>query len=149
MQQPYEFELVNEQTNEYVFLTDSGLSYDVAFIKTETYFQSTELFINRAFELIIQPSKNQVVRPLKDSRIPITVAFIFEDFFKNHEKIVVFSCDTTDSKQAARHRKFNDWFVRFNDETFLKLDGIIEDVGNDTKYFMSMILKSLIHTKTI
>ena len=91
MQQPYEFELVNEQTNEYVFLTDSGLSYDVAFIKTETYFQSTELFINRAFELIIQPSKNQVVRPLKDSRIPITVAFIFEDFFKNHEKIIKYT----------------------------------------------------------
>jgi hypothetical protein len=55
---------------------------------------------------------------------------------------VVFSCDTTDRKQAARNRKFDDWFLRFNDDTFIKLNGIIEDIENEVQYFMSMILKS-------
>jgi Family of unknown function (DUF6169) len=141
--QQYEFELVNEITNEYVFMTDSGISYDVAFVKAETYFQSSELFVNRTFELIIQPNKEQInIKPLKDSKLPPTIVAIFLHFFKNYERIVVFSCDTTDRKQAARHRKFSDWFLRFNDDTFLKFDGIIDDKSNDNQYYMSMILRN-------
>lgn len=54
--------------------------------------------------------------------------------------MVVFSCDTTDRKQAVRHRKFDDWFKQFNDDSFIKLNEIIDDIENESQYFMSMIL---------
>lgn len=129
--------------NDYFFESEQGLQYEIYFVAAPFYFPENYSFKHSVFEFIIKPADNQkYLRPGRDSEIPLTIAAIFLDFFTSHEKVVVFSCDTTDGKQAARHRKFNDWYLRFNDTSFLKYDGIIQDPINDTTYFMSLIIKS-------
>ncbi|MCU0341259.1 MAG: DUF6169 family protein, partial [Spirosomaceae bacterium] len=107
------------------------------------YFPENIEFNHNVFELVIKLVEDgEYARPQKDAKLPQTIAAIFFDFFSSRERVVVFSCDTTDRKQAARHRKFNDWYLRFNDDSFAKFDGIIEDTVNDSVYFLSMIIKS-------
>lgn len=136
----YPFRKIEEA---YFFENGQGHQYEIYFVAAPFYFPESYLFKHSVFEFIIKLSDSQkFLRPDKDPNLPLTIAAIFLDFFNSHEKVVVFSCDTTDGKQAARHRKFNDWYLRFNDTTFLKYDGVIKDDENATVYFMSLIIKS-------
>jgi hypothetical protein len=141
MLQPYNFKKNDSDSNEYAFITSSGMIYSVAFVKADFYFPNNDSFKNDTFELIIELDQTQKKTwASRDFNIPSTIASIFKDFFQQHEKVVVFSCDTTDGKQAARNRKFDDWFKQFNDDSLLKLNETIFDVENQSQYFMSMIL---------
>lgn len=129
--------------NDYFFENGQGHQYEIYFVPAPFYFPEDDIFKHFVFEFVIKlVGHPNSPRPLKDSKIPSTISAIFLDFFNTYEKVVVFSCDTTDGKQAARHRKFNDWYLRFNDASFLKYDGLIEDTVNDTIYYMSLIIKS-------
>ena len=141
MQQAYNFELINADNNEYTFVTSNELIYNIAFVKADFYFSERHSFKQNVFELIIQLDESQKnIRAVRDPKLPSTIAAIFLDFFYSNERVVVFSCDTTDRRQAIRHRKFDDWFKQFNDDTFIKLNEVIDDIENEAKYFMSMIL---------
>ncbi|MDZ7900233.1 MAG: DUF6169 family protein [Arcicella sp.] len=140
MLQPYNFKKIDSDSSEYAFVTSSGMIYSVAFVKADYYFPKNESFKNDTFELIIQLDESQKnTWAGRDLNIPSTIAAIFKDFFKDHEKVVVFSCDTTDGKQGARNRKFDDWFKQFDDDSLLKLNETIFDIENQSQYFMSMI----------
>ncbi len=129
----------------YSFKNLFGDNYEIYFVKTPYYFQEYNLFNDNVFELVIKLIEfNDTFKkkPALDPHIPPTIAAIFLDFFQNHEKVVVFSCDTSDRKQAVRNRKFDSWFLQFNDNTFIKLNGVIEDYDNEIQYFMSLIMKN-------
>ena len=141
MLQPYNFTKNDSDSSEYAFITSSGMIYSVAFVKADFYFPNNDSFKNDTFELVIQLDESQKnTWAGRDFNIPSTIASIFKDFFQHHEKVVVFSCDTTDGKQAARNRKFDDWFGQFNDDSLLKLNETIFDIENQFQYFMSMII---------
>jgi hypothetical protein len=141
MQQAYNFELINADNNEYTFVTSNELIYNIAFVKADFYFPENSTFNQNVFELIIQLDESQKnTRAVRDPKLPSTIAAIFLDFFYSNERVVVFSCDTTDRRQAVRHRKFDDWFKQFNDDSFIKLNEVIDDIENESQYFMSMIL---------
>jgi hypothetical protein len=141
MPQTYNFEHIGINNNEYAFVTSNELIYNIAFVKADFYFPEHLSFKQNVFELIIQLDESQKnTRAIRDPKLPPTIAAIFLDFFYSNEHVVVFSCDTTDRKQAVRHRKFDDWFKQFNDDSFIKLNEIIDDIENESQYFMSMIL---------
>ncbi len=48
-----------------------------------------------------------------DRLIPPTIARIVADFFIQHERVMVYICDDTDSRAEARKRKFDRWFDEF------------------------------------
>ncbi|MBO4985121.1 MAG: hypothetical protein J6C87_05700 [Bacteroides sp.] len=63
---------------------------------------------------------------------------IITNFLTNKLNILAFVCDTSDSREAARHALFNRWFLKNNkDLRFLKMDGIINAEGN--MYYSSLI----------
>ena len=141
MPQAYNFEYIGIDNNEYAFVTTNELIYNIAFVKADFYFPEHLSFKQNIFELIIQLDESQKnIRAVRDPKLPLTIATIFLDFFKSNERVVVFSCDTTDRRQAVRNRKFDDWFKQFNNDTFIKLNEVIDDIENETQYFMSMIL---------
>ena len=141
MPQAYNFEYIGTDNNEYAFVTTNELTYNIAFVKADFYFPERHSFKQNVFELIIQLDESQKnIRAVRDLKLPLTIAAIFLDFFHSNERVVVFSCDTTDRRQAVRHRKFDDWFKQFNDDTFIKLNEVIDDIENEVQYFMSMIL---------
>jgi len=138
----YQFNKLDTEDFCYTFQTTHGYHYEVYFVHSSYYFQENTHFNQNVFELVIKLLDSEhTLKTVRDSNIPPTIASIFVDLFQDHEKVVVFSCDSSDNKQAARHRKFDDWFLKFNDDSFDKLNGIIEDTTYHIQYFMSMILR--------
>ncbi|TAE21651.1 MAG: hypothetical protein EAZ91_24970 [Cytophagales bacterium] len=55
---------------------------------------------------------------------------------------MLYICDSSDGKQAARKRKFDDWFGYFNQVEFTKHDFPITDIKDGITYYNSVILKN-------
>lgn len=73
----------------------------------------------------------QVKNPPFDSRVSETIALVFKDFFiKNTYNVCLYICDSSDGKEEIRRKKFNDWFYKYENGMFLKLDEALIDSNN-------------------
>ena len=78
-----------------------------------------------------------------DSRIAATVIFIISEFLESKIKTVVYVCDNSDGKEAARAKKFISWFNYFEYAS----EKIIQ-ISNNFKVEDMMIYSSLlVHRK--
>lgn len=75
-----------------------------------------------------------------DPRLPATIAAICQDFFSDKERILLYICETADTRHLARVRKFDAWFREFNDFRFLKIDTNFPDI-NGVVYYVSLIFR--------
>ncbi|WP_394342022.1 DUF6169 family protein [Spirosoma pollinicola] len=55
------------------------------------------------------------------------MAQIFASFFEQHERIVVYACDTSDKRGRVRQRKFTSWFKLYEGGIFFQFSDIIID----------------------
>ena len=139
----YDYTFVGGENNSYFYITDSKIVYEVKFKNTSYVFDGYSDRKIFAYELIITVEENPTGKsPALDSKIPFTIASIFRDFFgKNNEQVVVYICDSSDRKQAARRRKFNQWVDVFKGDEFVKIDTeIIEPSG--VVYYNSIIIRA-------
>ncbi len=129
--------------NLYTFVTDNKVSYDVKFKPSDYILENRTPFYVPAFELIIRVASNpnEKKSPL-DPKIAGTVATIFDDFFNNNnEQVVIYICDSSDAREEARRRKFNQWVEYFKGNEYLKVDTkIIDPLG--PIYYSSIILRT-------
>ena len=124
----YDFDYFGEQNNSYIFSTNSQVIYEVGFKPTSYLFSENPLFTYNTYELGIKVIETAGDNSTKlDPYIPPTIAAIFLHFFQQKENIVVYTCETADLKHHARNRKFNQWFMQFNDGNFIKIDCPIND----------------------
>jgi hypothetical protein len=123
-----------------VFETINDVTYQVKFKPTPYLFAEQPGLGSYIFELIVAPVNSTVNRTGTDAQIPATVAAICEDFVQNRERILLYICETADSRHMARVRKFDAWFREFNDFHFIKLDANFPDVNNIT-YYASLIFR--------
>lgn len=139
----YEYRVENEFKTKYSFDTDNLISYDVKFKPSDYIFEGrTEVYIP-TFELSITVAINETGKnPPLDSRVSYTIAAIFYDFYKeNNGQVVIFICDSSDTRQEVRRRKFNQWTETFKGNEFVKLDvQIIDPEG--VVYYNSIILRT-------
>jgi hypothetical protein len=130
---PYEYTFGNDKNNSYFFVTENKLAYLVKFKPTDYFFSENLGYNSHTFEFIIEVYENPIGKtPPLDGRTAATVAKIFIDFFDRSDKtIAVYICDSSDSRQFARKRKFNLWFEAFNtDNRYVKVDtSIIDNEG--------------------
>lgn len=141
----YEFSFVGGNENSYIFLTDYSIFYEIKF-KNSDYLLDVIIsddINNLIFEFVIDvlenPNKSKV--PL-DNKIGLTVAHIFNDFFiKNNNAISIYICDSSDAKQEIRMKKFDQWYYKYQDSTFLKIDEVLVD-SKKKRYPISLILKN-------
>ena len=71
----------------------------------------------------------------------LTVAAIIEEFFVKNQSVMLYICDTSDGRPAARDRKFLNWFeVAENKKkyTLLHCTAIFDGIG----YFTAILLKN-------
>lgn len=138
----YDFEFVGGKFNSYLFQTQYDIIYEVTFKPSGYIFEENHSFKEKTFEFSIIPIENpNKVYPPLDKRVPNTIADIFTDFFKQHDRIVVYACETADNRASARFRKFNQWFDWYKGTYFFKVD---MQMGNDNKgetYFTSLIIR--------
>jgi Family of unknown function (DUF6169) len=130
--------------NEYTFNTESRVTYEVEFRPTPYLFDEGSAFLHHVVELIIRVSVNSVNQyPALDKRVAMAISDSVADYFKTRsEAIAIYVCDSSDGRQAARKRKFDDWFRYFNQAEFIKHDLPVTDKKDGVVYYNSIILKA-------
>lgn len=93
------------------------------------------------YEFVIDVAiNNSGKKPTLDVVVSETVACIFKDFFiKNSYNICIYICDSSDGKQEIRRRKFDDWFYKYQTDSFMKLDEVLVD-SNQNRFPISMVI---------
>ena len=138
----YDFNFEGGDNNVYLFETDSNIRYQVKFVPSGYLWESNPFYADYTHEFAFFPIENNTGKnPPLDKKIPPTIALIFKDFFRENKNIVVYICDSSDSKQAVRFRKFNTWFNFYKGISFLKMDMNIEDKEEGTIY-TSLIMRA-------
>lgn len=104
---PYNF---RQQGNSYRFQTDKGVYYNIEFSEGSFYFTAFPEYLS-VFEFSISViTLGDNITPPLDHRVEATVVSILEYFLSNHENSIIYTCETLDNRQKARHRKFDMWF---------------------------------------
>ncbi|QBN18538.1 DUF6169 family protein [Flavobacterium nackdongense] len=137
----YNFYFEGGQNNSYFFETVEGILYEVIFKFTPYLFdlKNVEIIENTfEFSLLLKYNPNSKL-PSNDKKIGATVVAIFMDFYAKRSKAIsVYICDSADGKELVRKRKFDQWFLEYNDETFVKVDEMLVDKHNN-KFPISLI----------
>lgn len=109
----YNFYRFDELT--FLFSTDAVDEYQCYFISYADYFAShPDIAPNFfSFNLKLISNKGKPLRKGIDKRIADTVIKIVGDFLASKNNAVVYVCDNSDGRQAARSRKFLSWFDYF------------------------------------
>ena len=138
----YKFYFDGGQNNSYFFETVEGIIYEIIFKFTPYLFdlKNVEIIENTfEFSIVVNYNPNSKL-PSNDKKIGATVVAIFMDFYlKRNKAISVYICDSGDGKELVRKRKFDQWFLEYNDETFVKVDEMLMDKQNN-KFPISLII---------
>uniref|UniRef100_UPI004029EC3D DUF6169 family protein n=1 Tax=Prevotella sp. TaxID=59823 RepID=UPI004029EC3D len=94
----------------------------------------------KAYEFAIL-NENKKISP-NDSKVKETIQCIIEEFFLTNPDILLYQCETGDSRQAMRARLFTRWFNEFDkrDRFYVKVS-ILRDEEVDN-YIAIIVQKS-------
>jgi hypothetical protein len=99
---PYEIELTGSS---FRFVTENNIHYSISFSKEDIVLGGTE-----TYQFIIQ--KVDTERSGHDSKVQQTILSIIYEFFRLNENVLLYICDTSDGREAARNRLFISWFEK-------------------------------------
>lgn len=140
----YSFKFLGGINNVYSLITIHEVVYEIRFKPSGYIFKEQPPFAKYVFEfsLLMVHRPEGKMKIASDHRIPKTVFVIFLDFFKRHfENICIYICDSSDSKQFVRKKKFDRWYNDYNTGGFSKLDEVLKD-SSENQYPVSIILRS-------
>lgn len=137
----YDFEFVGGSANLYKFTTQRSVEYDVRFKPSADYIPPDEPWRDDLYELVIEVAEapDPTCIPA-DSAIFPTIVAIITDFFRTRQRVVLYICDDSDSKELARKRKFDGWYTRLGDSFFEKYDLPTVAAGPE-RYFASVFFR--------
>jgi hypothetical protein len=138
----YSYYFLGGNNNSYVFATRLGIIYEIKF-KPSPYINIFDKKISEyIFEFVIEVSENETGKnPPFDSKVSRTIAEIFKEFLLKHDNnIALYICDSSDGKQELRKRKFDEWYEKYQDNTFAKMNEKLKD-SKGNFYLISMILQ--------
>lgn len=122
----------------YTFVTSRGIVYNCYFverIKLEA-FASIEVHV---LEFILEKEDDSAIAP-KDNLVGLTVATMLAKFFvKNPDTAVFVQCDMSDQREILRHRRFEEWFLKYNSFGLAKFNKHIQ--MQDFNLFFSIIVR--------
>lgn len=137
----YKFRLIGGHENLYKFETKNGVEYDVRFKPNADYVPPEEPWRDELYEIVIDvASAPDPARIPADRVIFPTIVVIIADFFANHQRVILYICDDSDSKELARKRKFDGWYARSGDFLFEKHDLPTVAIGPE-RYFASVFFR--------
>ena len=136
----YDFLLVSGSGIIYTFTTDNGAVYAIQFKPTPYLFEDAPDLGEHIYELVIELLRSGEGRAGTDTKVSFTIAAICSQFLAEHERMLLYICETADYKHLARVRKFDGWFRLFGASEFVKLDTQFPDT-NGTVYFVSLIVR--------
>lgn len=119
--------------NSFYFTTGKGVTYNVGFVcdymlADEGVYQFYIVDVNHA-------------HAPKDPLVKQTILCVIEEFFKHEPNVMLYICDTSDTRQGMRSRLFRRWFEEYEHHTLFTM--INEDITFDgVVYYGSIILKN-------
>jgi hypothetical protein len=140
--QPYKFTI--HSPDYYSFVTATGVEYICYFTPYGEYFKNYPAAISSkfySFNLELADKKNKPKGV--DKRIADTVITIVGDYLASKTNAVVYVCDNSDGRQAARARKFLSWFDYFDHPS----NKIVKVTSNFTVGGLFIYSSLLIHKK--
>ena len=96
---PYE---VKTEGKQYVFDTVQGLTYEVRFFEEQP--------IGGCETWQFSFAKGDSDSAPEDPYVRFTLFAIIDEFFHENEDVLLYVCDTSDNREAARNRLFIRWF---------------------------------------
>ena len=116
---PYSVWSVRE--GEYFFKTDFSVLYRIRIEEDQTIWQEGAY----EFSIINENKKNSP----NDKKVRDTVSYIIEEFFECNPDILLYQCETGDSRQAVRERLFIRWFKEYagSEKYFIKVSTIVAE----------------------
>lgn len=138
----YEFSRVEMSDGRFAFqfTTVNGVFFLVEFRPTGYVFENVS-WADSCYDFSIRPRNESTGRAPYDARTGPTIDAIFRRFFGEHDRVVIYICETADGRHEARVKKFNRWFKQFDRGEFLKLDRILHDGKLGLDFFISLIMQ--------
>lgn len=130
LRSPYRLSQMNNLT--FRFVTDQQIHYTVGFYK-DTFFMD-----DGAYHFFID--NNQHEHGSYDPKILDVVTVILEEFFSQEPTVMLYICDPSDHRQAARDRLYHLWFYDYarSHEMTLFSDSV---TFKKTKYYAGILLR--------
>ena len=130
LRSPYQLSQVNDLT--FRFVTDQQIHYVVGFYK-DTFFMD-----DGAYHFFIDNSQHE--HGFYDPKILDVVTIIIEEFFSQEPTVMLYICDSTDKRQAARDRLYHLWFYDYarSHEMTLFSDSV---TFKEVKYYAGILLR--------
>lgn len=129
----------NLDENSYYFSTDTSAKYEILFSSCKELFVDTPLYNYDAYNVAINKIKEGT--GIKDVEIFKTIEAVLFHFFRDKNRFLVYTCDSTDKKQNQRKRLFNIWYQNsYLKLQIKKIDGTVVD--EDQLYFTSLLFHS-------
>ncbi len=126
---PYEVKISRNECF-YVFTTDKGIRYSISF--SEEY----EIGGSMSYQFSIDNIGNS--HGSYDKKIKDTIIAIIEDFFIENQDVLLYICDTSDNREAARNRLFLRWFEQYSPGNFTICTANSKVEGTD--FYMAIIV---------
>jgi hypothetical protein len=139
----YKYEFIGGLNNSFVFETVSKIVYEIKF-KPSSYINLFDKNVSEyIFEFIIKVAINETGKnPPLDVYVSETIAAIFKEFLTKHNfNIALYICDSSDGRQELRQKKFDEWYDKYNDATFAKMNEILFD-SEGNRFLITMILQN-------
>ncbi len=120
-----------------MFITDYNIKYKMYFSEYGHRFRDPVMArCVYLFNIVVEegkPGENGV-----DLRVADTVFAVLRRFFEEQTKALIYICDSSDSRELARKRKFDIWFNKYHNNAFVK--GEYAAIFGEEKVYNSMIL---------
>ena len=114
----------------YVFTTDKGIRYVISF--------SEEYEIGGCMSYQFSIDNIEKSHGSYDKKIKDTIIAIIEDFFIENQDVLLYICDTSDNREAARNRLFLRWFAQYSPDRFTICTA--NSKVEDTEFYMAIIV---------
>ena len=120
------------KTNEIVFQTEQGNSFEIYFSEGDAYFEGYEFapFVKVFGFRQLQTLTTKV----QTQRVAETIVYHLADFLQDERNISVYICNQSDNRQLYRKRLFDRWYKYYASEDFIKFD-----FDFDSPLFLSII----------
>ncbi len=136
----YVYQKTEGASSVYFFKTAFEVEYKVIFKSSPYIFGEEQPYADLLYEFSLLAKFTNAHSFNRDELIAPTIATIFLDFYNAaNQNVCFYICDSSDSRQHVRKRKFDTWFNEYNHGTFLKLDAMINDIDG-TQYPVSVIM---------
>ena len=138
----YKYDFIGGLNNVYVFETSKKIIYEIKFKPSDYINLFNDEVSKYIFEFIIKVAINETGKnPPLDINVSETIAAIFQEFIlKHNNNIALYICDSSDGRQELRQKKFDEWYDKYNDATFAKMNEVLFD-SNGNRFLITMILQ--------